>query len=86
MCTVTDIEIKHINKSLQDLVKGQKENATALNKIEVHVGVSVERWEEQKKLNEQVRKDIEKIDTRNKLFAGVNAIGAILAGIFGVSR
>lgn len=86
MCSATDNEIKHINKSLQELVEGQKETATALNKIEVHVAVSVERWEEQKKLNDKLQKKIEKVDNRNKVFAGLNSLAAFVAGVVGVNR
>ena len=86
MCSAIDNEIKHINKALVELVKGQERNDAAHIKIAAHVAVSVERWEEQKKLNEIYREDINKVDNRNKIFAGLNGIAAIIAGVFGVNR
>ena len=90
MCSVTDIEIKHINKSLQELVEGQKETATALNKIEVHVAVSVERWEQEKrnwetqgKANDDFSDDIKRIDRRDKIWNGANSVFVAIAAALG---
>lgn len=83
MCSATDVEIKHINESLKELVEGQKNNATALNKIEVHVAVSVERWAEQKKLNDRQRDDIDRIDRRDKIWNGANSVFIAIAAAFG---
>ncbi len=93
MCSAIDNEIKHINISLDKLVKGQERTDISLGKIEVHVATSVQRWkqeqrnwETQEKTNDIYREDIDKVDNRNKVFASLNGIAAIIAGIFGVSR
>ena len=90
MCSITDVEIKHINKSLKELVEGQKENATALNKIEVHVAVSVERWNQEKrnweiqgKANDEFSGDIKRIDRRDKIWNGANTLFVAIAAALG---
>ena len=83
MCSVTDVEIKHINKSLERLVDGQEANNAAHIRIEAHIAVSVERWEEQKKLNERQQDDIDRIDRRDKIWNGANSVFVAIAAALG---
>ena len=93
MCSATDNELKHINEKLDSLVDSQKDNAKAHIRIEAHIAVSVERWEQekrnweaQKEANKGFRDDIDKVDNRNKVFASLNGLAAFVAGLVGVNR
>ena len=84
MCSAIDNEIKHINNSLQDLAKGMEKNNEDHITILTHVAVSVERWEEQKKLNDRQRDDIDRIDRRDKFWNGANSVFVAIAAALGL--